>query len=218
MKSLSSNYNVSEFKAKIFVPGKGIDLTPTSSKLCWISSALIIICLILLTILDDPEWVLYIGANFGLLYIISSIWGYYSKQKKHGSFKGELVITDDYVSVQKVSYRWQDVDKFRFGLFEVLDEQLWPDELPYYRWYGGPAYSMGVDNFIELRINEKVQKVFFQLESPSQKVDALIVLRRQFFLDHITLQDTYDGMQLEYEEIQELKKMKSEWLVGSNSN
>ena len=52
---------------------------------------------------------------------------------------------------------------------------------PIIRYYGGPAYSQEVNNFIEFMADDNKVKVFFQLETPSHKVELRRMMRLLFF-------------------------------------
>ena len=109
------------------------------------------------------------------------------------------------------------INQVKFGVFAILGEKLWSDTYPIARFYGGPAYSQGVDSFIEFKFDGDKVKVFFQLESPSHKVELRRMMRLLFFHDRIDLSTTYQGLNLEYEEIQELKKAKIKYLEDQRS-
>jgi hypothetical protein len=95
---------------------------------------------------------------------------------------------------------------------------LWSDTYPTARYYGGPAYSQGVDSFIEFKFDGDKVEVFFQLENPSHIVELRRMMRLLFFHDRIDLSTTYLGLDLEYEEIQELKKAKIKYFEDHQSN
>ena len=65
--------------------------------------------------------------------------------------------------------------------------------------------------------NEKKVIVFFQLETPSHKVELRRLMRLLYFNDRIDLSTTYLGLNLEFEEIQELKKAKIKYLEDQQS-
>ncbi len=104
-----------------------------------------------------------------------------------------------------------------YGGFAVVGEMLWSDVYPISRFCGGPAYSQGVNNFIEFIAADKKVKVFFQLETPSHKIELRKMIRLLFLNDRIDLSTTYLGLNLEYEEIQELKKAKIKYLEDQQS-
>ncbi len=55
------------------------------------------------------------------------------------------------------------------------------------------------------------------MESPSHKVELRRMMQLLFFHDRIDLSSTYLGLNLEYEEIQELKKAKIKYLEDQQS-
>lgn len=143
----------------------------------------------------------------------SAYWGSREKEKKYGKLEGELEICVERIRINDYSYSWTEIEKFEFRTFQVVDEKLWSETYPIARYYGGPAYSQGVNNFIEFMVDDKKVKVFFQLETPSHKVELKRMMRLLLFHDRIDLSTTYLGLNLDYEEIQKLKKAKAKYFI-----
>ncbi len=147
-----------------------------------------------------------------LLIIVGARWSFNEKQKKFGYLDGELKITEQNISINGKEYDWQEISNFSFDIQQVLNEPLWEDDSwGAYRFYGGPSFSQGVDSYIDFDSTYGHIRTYFQLESSSHKVDLVNLIRRHFFLGNIELQRTYNGLHLEYEQIQELKKEKAQW-------
>lgn len=208
----------SEFKAQIFSPRNGFDWRLNSSRLYLGGFISLISFLIFAQTFDfNHNFVQGISLLLLIMIVIGSKWGYNEKQNKFGILEGELKISDELISINDTEYPWNKVSNFNFNLLLVLDEQLWSDTYPIGRYYGGPAFSQGVDNYLEFLFENEQLKVFFQLETPSHKVKLTKILKRHFFMGHIELQQTYDGLHLEYDQIQELKRQKSEWIDEKSS-
>jgi hypothetical protein len=209
------------FKAKIFVPFKGIDWRINSSKLMYggyflfLTIGLIASQVNLSSNIDFSIRTLLFSI-LGLIFY-SAYWGSREKEKKYGKLEGELEICVERIRINDYSYSWTEIEKFEFRIFQVVDEILWTETYPIARYYGGPAYSQGVNNFIEFMVDDKKVKVFFQLETPSHKVELRRMIRLLFFHDRIDLSTTYLGLNLEYEETQELKKAKGKYLEDQQS-
>jgi hypothetical protein len=209
------------FKAKIFIPSKGIDLRVNSSRLMYGGFIFLITIASIASLLNLSLSVDYLIRTllFSLLGLIlfASYWGADENEKKFGKLEGEVRISLDSIDLNNSNYSWSQIDQVKFGVFAILGEKLWSDTYPIARYYGGPAYSQGVDSFIEFKFDGNKVKVFFQLESPSHKVELRRMMRLLFFHNRIDLSSTYLGLNMEYEEIQELKKAKIKYLEGQQS-
>lgn len=201
-----------EFKAEIFIANTGFDWRLNSNKLYYGGSVLLIPFLILAQYFDfNTEFIQ--GISFGLimLIVLGIRWRYSEKQKMFGKLNGTIQINDQFISINDKEYLWDEISNFSFNLLHVLEEQFWSDTYPINRYYfSGPAYSAGVDNYIEFNFKKELHSVFFQLKTHSHKTELSNILKRHFIMGHIELHRTYDGLHLEYEEIQELKKQKLE--------
>lgn len=203
-----------EFKSTIFNPRTGIDFRLNSARLIYGSLGFMLLYLALTQLLQtNSETDKAVFISLFLLIIVGARWSYNEKQKKFGYLTGELKITEQIISIDKKEFNWQEISNFSFDIQQVLDEPLWEDDTwGAYRFYGGPSFSQGVDNYIEFDSPIGHIRTYFQLATPSQRVDLVNLLRRHFFLGNIELQRTYNGLHLEYEQIQELKKEKAEWV------
>lgn len=214
--------NHPEFKAKIFIPSKGIDWRINSSRLMSGGFILLITIAFIASQLNLSLSVDYLIRTllFSLLGLIlfASYRGAYENEKKFGKLEGEVRISLDSIQLNDSLYSWSQIEQVKFGIFAVVGETLWSEWYPIARYYGGPSYSQGVNNFIEFMAAEKKAKFFFQLETPSHKVELRRMMRLLFFHDRIDLSTTYLGLNLEYEEIQELKKAKIKHLEEQQSN
>lgn len=200
------------FKAQIFKKGKGISLRINSTRL-------VIIGFILMFLIpgnysnkdyvDDPISLLIVLIPIIIIFI-GNRWGLSEKQKKHGKLEDELQITDETLVFDNKIYNWEFISNFKFDALEVCDEEF-EVIFAYHRYMGGPRYSAGVDNWIEFNYDNQLKKVFFKLEYLSHKIDFIQMMRFQFYSGRIGLTQTYDGLHLEYEEIQQLKTQKVEF-------
>ena len=207
-----------EFQAKIFTIKPGFDWRLNSSRLFFGGFIFLILFLIFAQTFEfDLQTVQSISFFLFVLIMVGSRWGYNEKQKKFGKIEGELRINDNSISIHGIGYELKEISNLAFNLLQVLDEQLWSESHPISRYYGGPAFSQGVDNYINFNFRNQQLKVHFQLETPSHKAELSNILKRHFFLGHIELQPTYDGLHLDYEQIQELKKRKLEWTKEKSS-
>ncbi|WP_139189895.1 MULTISPECIES: hypothetical protein [Rhodonellum] len=209
------------FKAKIFIPSKGINWRINSCRLMYGGFILLITIGFIASQLSLSLSIDYLMRTllFSLLGLIlyASYWGAHENQKKFGKLEGEVRISLDSIDFNDSLYSWSQIDQVKFGVFAVVGEILWSDTYPIARYYGGPAYSQGVNNFIEFMADDNKVKVFFQLETPSHKVELRRMMRLLFFHDRIDLSTTYLGLNLEFEEIQELKKAKIKYLEDQQS-
>jgi len=209
------------FKAKIFIPSKGIDWRINSSKLMYGGFYLLVVIAFVanrLTLSLSIDYLIrtLLIAILGLI-LYASYWGSHEIEKKFGNLEGELRISLDSIELNDSFYSWSQIDQVKFRVFAVVGEMLWSQTIPITRYYGGPAYSQGVDNFIEFKADGKKVKVFFQLETPSHKVELRNIMRLLFLNNRIDLSTTYLGLNLEYEEIQELKNSKIKYLEDQHS-
>lgn len=216
MGNSENQMNHPRFKAKIFIPSKGIDWRINSSRLMYGGFILLITIAFVASKLSLTSSVDYLIRTLLIsilgLILYASYRGAHEKEKKFGKLEGEVRISLDSIELNDSLYSWSQIDQVKFGVFAVVDEMLWSETYPIARYYGGPAYSQGVNNFIEFKTADKKVKVFFQLETPSHKVEVRRIMRLLFFNDRIDLSTTYNGLHLEYEEIQELKMAKIKYL------
>jgi len=183
------------FKAKIFIPSKGINWRINSSRLMYGGFILLITIGFISSQLSLSLSIDYLIRTllFSLLVLIlyASYWGAHENQKKFGKLEGEVRISLDSIDFNDSLYSWNQIDQVKFGVYAILGEKLWSDTYTVARYYGGPAYSQGVDSFIEFKFDGDKVKVFFQLESPSHKVELSRMIRLLFFHDRIDLSTTY---------------------------
>ena len=198
--------NLQVFEAKIFNPRKGIGFHLTSSRLYYGSLLLTLDFALLFKVIDYNSYQSF-SAVFLILVvggIIGAIWGTYSFEKKHGKLEGLLRVETSHLSIRRKNYSWNSISSISFNLGNIHGYDLEPGYR--FRFRGGPRYSAGLDNFIEFKHDSKKIKVQFQLTSLLQKEKLEKIIRYQFYLDRIPLVQTYDGLHLTYEEIQQLKK------------
>lgn len=93
--------------------------------------------------------------EYGLWY-----WGSQEKENKNGKLESELETCVERIRINEISYSWLEVVKFKFQIFQVLDEMLFSETYPIARYYGGPVCSQGVDNFTESMSDDNRVKVF----------------------------------------------------------
>ncbi|KYG79697.1 hypothetical protein AWW67_10245 [Roseivirga seohaensis] len=201
------------FDATIFTPGKGISLKITSRRLMNFSWSGIIFIAITYSYFDlnsPPDHpVTYVIAVLASLMPIASYWGYHAKEHKHGKLEGELSVTNDGITINEETYSWPKIKDLQYKVGHTLNELLFDDILfDRYRYYGGPAYSAGVDSYISFKYNDEYFKFRFRLETPSHLVQYRNLIKSLYYNDYLPLNKTYEGLQLEYEEIQILKEAK----------
>jgi len=153
------------FKAKIFIPSKGIDWRINSSKLMYGGFFLLVMIAFAasrLTLFLSIDYLIrsLLISIFGLI-LYASYWGAYEIEKKFGNIKGEVKISLDSIVLNDSFYFWSQIDQVKFGVFAIVGEMLWSKTIPITRYYGGPAYSQGIDNFIEFKADGQKVKVFF---------------------------------------------------------
>ncbi|KYG74447.1 hypothetical protein EV198_1089 [Roseivirga ehrenbergii] len=201
------------FNAKLFTPGKGISWKITSRRLMnfsWLSFMLIVITssYFELNAYYDYTVTLTLIILFSLM-PIASYWGYHAKEYKYGKLEGYLSITTDGIAINEKIYSWPEIQDLQYKVGHTLNELLFDDILfDKYRYYGGPAYSAGVDSYISFKYNDEYFKFGFRLESPSHLVQYRNLVKSLYYNDYLPLNKTYEGLQLEYEEIQILKEAK----------
>ena len=201
------------FDATIFISGKGISWRITSRRLMNFSMLAFILIAITssyfdLNTLSDYTVTLTLIILFSLM-PIASYWGYHAKEYKYGKLEGYLSITTDGIAINEKIYSWPEIQDLQYKIDHTLNELLFPDMLySEYRYYGGPAYSAGVGNYIAFKYNDEYFKFHFRLESPSHLVQYRNLVKSLYYNDHLPLNKTYEGLQLEYEEIQILKEAK----------
>lgn len=204
------------FEAKIFKPGKGIGFFISSSRLYFGSMVLILAVSLLFNAFnyENQEVFTAVFLVLGTTTLIGSIWGTYSFEKKNGKLKGVLKVTSEYIDIDGVMYAWSEISNISFSLYDIYGYDYEPNT--YYRFRGGPRYSSGINNFIEFEHQLKTTKVQFQLHSLIQKEKLEKIVKYQFFNNIITLSRTYNGLHLSYEEIQNLKKEKAQYLQSNS--
>ena len=200
------------FEAQIFLPSSSFDWRINSKRLFYGAFILLGALLIIDNSfqLDAFTTQVLTVTSFTIM-LTGSIWGYHAKERKHGELKGKLLISQESIQLDCKKYNWDEISDFSFNVQHVLNEDLWSEFYNRGRYAGGPAYSQGVDNWIDFQFKKERFKVFFQLQSPSHKVEFSRIMKLHFYENHIELNRTYDGLHLEYEQIQELKSKKDEY-------
>jgi hypothetical protein len=94
-------------------------------------------------------------------------------KKKHEKLKVDLLLSLDYISVNDTRY--------------CLMKNCCLKRISIAKYHGGPAYSQGVDNYIQFKTGDQRIKIFFQLETPSHKVNLRSIMRLLFLNDRIDL-------------------------------
>ncbi|MCO6360969.1 hypothetical protein [Roseivirga pacifica] len=199
----------SEFQASIFIPSNTTDWKPNSSKMLFGG-------IVLLIAFGGANYFLDINTLLGIiiafvLWLIGAIWGLSERQIPNGAFKGQLFISEDSIKINQKTYTWTEVNNFSFKLLHFLGQELHSSTIEYFRFpTGGPAYSAGIDNYIYFTSRNETNKVFFRIESPKHKIDFSTLIKELYLKDLISLEKAYNGLNLSYEEIQQLKKLKVE--------
>jgi hypothetical protein len=190
-----------EFKSRTFKVSKWNFLRITSFKLrVWPLIIAVIICasFSLLSSKAIPDNLLkfvFVTALFSMM--MGQIWSAFEKEKILGDFTGELRISENNISINQNQYE-------NFKIIE-LDRTNFKGEQSHSSNYV-PRYSMGVSNYITIEANENsVYKIQFELNSEEQKnsFDQIIGLLIQ--QNKINFEKAYNGLHLNYEEIQKLK-------------
>lgn len=155
------------------MPSKGIDWRINTSKLIYGGYFFLLLTLLLAgmeAFSTSADNLIELFGFFMLgIILFGSYLGAHEKEKKHGVLDGELEFGLDGINLGDVSYSWDEVSNFKLGLFAVLDEMLWSETYFITRYYGGPAYSQGVDNFFEFTSANKKVKVFSNWKRPPTK-------------------------------------------------
>ena len=203
-----------EFTALIFTPGKGLDLRLTSSRLTYISFGLAIAVSLLSRVTEAAKsHLLALTLLLGSGVIGGMIWGRYEKETYFGEIGGELKITDDHIIINHTEHSWEQLEAFRFKLGHAKGEPLYENSHGFSRYRGGPAYSAGIDSFIAFKKEGREYRYQLFFEEYQQQFAFARIIKRHFYLGHIALITTYEGLRLDYDEIQKLKKEKKEFLL-----
>ncbi len=129
------------FKAKIFIPSKGIDWRVNSSRLMYGGFILLITIAFIASQLSLSLSFDYLIRTllFLLLGLIlyATYWGAHENAKKFGKLEGEVSISLDSIEFNDYLYSWSQIDQVKFGVFAVVGEMLWSDTYPIARYYGG---------------------------------------------------------------------------------
>lgn len=196
------------FEATIFTPSDSIDWRPTSLRLVYAGYGLVLTSFILSYLFESDSYVLGTGLLGFIITAIGAVWGWTEKEQPNGRIYGKLRVNEDTITINQISYDWEKISDFSFNLLQVLNEYLHTSG---YRGHGGPAYSAGVDSYIEFTYDSEQLEIFFQVDTASHYVDISNAMKKLHFLGKVPLQRTYNGLHLSYEEIQELKKEKIEF-------
>jgi len=207
------------FIANIFIPNKGFDWRLTSSRLLYGSSGILVIFGIVVGQLDlnydQNEQVKIVFFALMILALIGARWGAKEKERIFGLIEGQLEITTSYLSIKDKRYYWDSISNFSFNVLQVKGEPLHALK-GIYKYYGGPAFSGGVNNYIKFTSSGKTVNIKFELSSYSHKFEFEKLFKALFVIGHIELTKTYNGLHLEYEEIQEIKKERAEYLTSKS--
>jgi hypothetical protein len=119
------------FKAKIFIPSKGIDLRVNSSRLMYGGFILLIAIAFIASQLSLTPSIDYLIRTFLLsllaLIFYASYRGAHEKEKKFGKLEGLVKIRLDSIDFNNSKYSWSQIDQVKFGVFAILGEKLWSD-------------------------------------------------------------------------------------------
>ncbi|XOV94479.1 MAG: hypothetical protein ACFHWX_07195 [Bacteroidota bacterium] len=196
------------FEATIFTPSDRIDWRPTSSRLLYGGLAVVLTYSFLKFIFEFEANFNGLAILFLFISVAGAIWGWTEKERPNGRVYGTLIVSDEGITINGTRYKWSEISNFSFNLLHILGEYL---HTIGYRFYGGPAYSAGVDSYIEFSHESEQFKVFFRVNTPSHYADISNAFRKLYFIGKIQLQTTYNGLHLTYDEIQELKQGKLEF-------
>jgi hypothetical protein len=109
------------FKAKIFIPSKGIDLRVNSSRLMYGGFIFLITIASIASQLNLSLSVDYLIRTllFSLLGLIlfASYRGAHENEKKFGKLEGEVRISLDSIDFNNTKYSWSQIDQVKFGVF-----------------------------------------------------------------------------------------------------
>ena len=203
-----------QFTAQIFTPAIGLDLRLTSSRLTFISFGLAIAVSLLSRVTEAAEsHLLALTLLLGSGVIGGMIWARHEKETYFGEIDGELKITDDHIIINHTEHSWEQLEAFRFKLGHAKGESLHENPHGFNRYRVGPAYSAGIDSFIAFKKEGKEYRYHLFFEEYQQQVAFARIIKRHFYLGHIALITTYEGLRLDYDEIQKLKKEKKEFLL-----
>ena len=203
-----------QFTAQIFTPAIGLDLRLTSSRLTFISFGLAIAVSLLSRVTEAAEsHLLALTLLLGSGVIGGMIWARHEKETYFGEIDGELKITDDHIIINHTEHSWEQLEAFRFKLGHAKGEPLHENPHGFNRYRVGPAYSAGIDSFIAFKKEGKEYRYHLFFEEYQQQVAFARIIKRHFYLGHIALITTYEGLRLDYDEIQKLKKEKKEFLL-----
>jgi hypothetical protein len=109
------------FKAKIFVPFKGIDLRVNSSRLMYGGFISLITIASIASQLNLSLSIDYLIRTllFSLLGLIlfASYWGAHENEKKFGKLEGEVRISLDSIDFNNSKYSWSQIDEVKIWGF-----------------------------------------------------------------------------------------------------
>lgn len=184
---------------KVFIKKAGPDLRITSFRLVMFSALILLITLVLNHIFEGECAFNKLIPIAGFCVIIGVVWNYFEHETKHLEFFGLGAIKTDLIHLEKDPLMWSNVVRVCIG--PVLKEDV-------FNWalHIGPKYSAGLDSFFEL---EDGRRFHFLLETYREQSRFERIIKDQYLRGNLALETVYDGLKLDYEEIQELKRAKS---------
>ncbi len=191
---------------KAFQKKNGIDFRITSNKaVLLLAGIIIILCVLAESQLISEQIIRNLVFPLLISYILIYRWAYNEYEKKHHKFIGTAVFTENEISIDNdKSFKWSAVEKLGIGKVKG-DRYL---DMHYPRGFHGPAFSAGQDAYLALEDNNETKKVFFLFETyKDQRIFKEIIID-QYVKGNIALNTMYVGLGLDYDEIQEIKKMR----------
>ncbi len=141
---------------------------------------------------------------FFLLFIIlisTYPWAFIEHERKHQNQIGVMLFTENEIEIvgQSQKFEWSEV--VGLGTGEVKGENI-------FSWYGiqGPKYSAGQNAFLKFNPDSEIEKIHLKFETFKDQRIFKEILFDQYSRGNLQLTTVYNGLGLEYEEIQKLKK------------
>lgn len=196
--------NELSFTATIFNKKKGIHTKITSKRLFIFGILLIFI---------SPQIEGFTGfstalvAAFSIIVMLAAcIWGFYSIEVKNGTLEGRLTISENSINWANKAFRLDSIQELNFTIRTIKNQPIHTDVSFHHRFFGGPSFYLGIDNFVEFKNNKETFKVFFQLKSPDHLIQLKNLIKALYIQNKISKLNTIYCLHSEWEEIQTLKK------------
>lgn len=145
----------------------------------------------------------YSSEDFGIfvytpiaIFFTAFIWGFFERETKHLRFYAQAQLTADGIFLESKTISWTTISALKTG--NVLGENIFNKMK-----FVGPKYSSGLNSYLQ---TESGDTYHFLFESYKDQSQFEKIMKDQYKRGSLKLTIVSDGLNLDNEAIQELKK------------